>query len=67
MRLDAAQCIVLIGCVFMGIVTELKTYRIYKAVLLTMKVATRNLSGQLNFHRIIQQILDIGLLLHERV
>jgi hypothetical protein len=44
-----AQCKVLIGCMFMGIVTESETCHIYKAVLQTIKVATHDLSGELNF------------------
>jgi hypothetical protein len=44
-----AQCRVPIGCVFMGIVTESKTCRIYKAVLLTIKIAAHNLSGATQF------------------
>jgi hypothetical protein len=42
-----------------------KRYRIYKAVLQTIEVAARNHLGQ-PILSIIQQILDIGLLLHER-
>jgi hypothetical protein len=37
--------IVLVGCVFVEILTESKTYHIYKAVLLTIKVAFHNVSG----------------------
>jgi hypothetical protein len=35
--------------VFVRVITELKTCHIYEAVLWTIKVAARNLSGALNF------------------
>jgi hypothetical protein len=50
--------IVLVGCVFVEIVTESETCHIYKAVLLTIKVAVCNASGHKNtkaIHNIIQQ------------
>jgi hypothetical protein len=64
-RLDAALVRVLIGCMFVRVVTELETCYIYEAVLHTIKVAVRNLAGASNF---ISQYskLDVGLLLHER-
>jgi hypothetical protein len=34
-----------VGYVFVEIITESETYHIYKTVLLTIKVAARNLSG----------------------
>jgi hypothetical protein len=40
---------VLIGCVFVRVVTELKTYYIYEAVLQTIKVAADNLLEASNF------------------
>jgi hypothetical protein len=40
---------ILIRCVFVMVVTELKTCHIYEPVLLTIKVAVRNLSGASNF------------------
>jgi hypothetical protein len=40
---------VLIGCVFIRVVTELETYCIYEVVLRTIKVATRILSSASNF------------------
>jgi hypothetical protein len=49
MRPDTTIVRVLIGCVFVGVVTESKTYHIYEAVLKTIKAATRNLSGASNF------------------
>jgi hypothetical protein len=48
MRSDVALVRVLIGCVFVRIVTEPETYRIYEAVLWTIKAVTRTLSGALN-------------------
>jgi hypothetical protein len=48
-RLDAALVRVLIGCVFVRVVTELKICHIYEGVLRTIKVAARNLSGASNF------------------
>jgi hypothetical protein len=48
-RPDAALVRILIGCMFIGVVTELETYRVYEAVLQTIKVATRNLSKASNF------------------
>jgi hypothetical protein len=36
--------IVLVGCVFIEIITESETCYIYKTVLLTIKVAARNVS-----------------------
>jgi hypothetical protein len=36
---------ILIGCVFVRVVTELDIYHIYEAVLLTIKIVARNLSG----------------------
>jgi hypothetical protein len=62
--------IVSIGCMFVEIVTESKTYRIYKVVLLTIKVAACNASGASKFIGFPQHntaILDVGLLLYERV
>jgi hypothetical protein len=35
----------LVGCVFVEIVTESETSHVYKAVLVTIKVAARNVSG----------------------
>jgi hypothetical protein len=55
--------------VFIEIVIESGTYRIYKAVLLTIKVAARNASGASKFIGFPQHnttILGVGLLLHER-
>jgi hypothetical protein len=49
MRSDAASVRVLIGCVFVRVVTEPKTYRIYEVILQTIKAITRNLSGASNF------------------
>jgi hypothetical protein len=49
MRLDAALVRVLIGCVFVKVVTELKTCHIYEVVLRTIKIAARNLLGTSNF------------------
>jgi AAA15 family ATPase/GTPase len=51
------------------IVTELETCHIYKAVLLTIKVAARNASGVKQLIVFLQHntaILDVGLLLFER-
>jgi hypothetical protein len=36
---------ILVGYMFMEIVTESKTYHIYKSILLTIKVAVHNVSG----------------------
>jgi hypothetical protein len=47
--MDAALVGVLIGCVFIRVVTELETYHIYEVVLQIMKVAARNLSEASNF------------------
>jgi hypothetical protein len=44
---------------------NMKPCRIYKAVLETIKVVARNHRGQ-PILSIIEQILDVGLLLHER-
>jgi hypothetical protein len=55
--------------VFVEIVTESKTYHIYKAVLLTIKIAARNASGASKFICFPQHnttILNVWLLLHER-
>jgi hypothetical protein len=49
MRPDAALIRVPIGCVFVRVVTELKTYHIYEAVLRTIKVAAHNLAGPSKF------------------
>jgi hypothetical protein len=49
MRLDAALVRVLIGCVFVGVVTESKTCHIYEAILQTIKVAAQNPSEVSNF------------------
>jgi hypothetical protein len=49
MSLDAILIRVLIECVFIRVVTELKICHIYEAVLRTIKVAVYNLSGALNF------------------
>jgi hypothetical protein len=49
MRLDVALVRVMIGYVFVRVVTELETYHIYEVVLRAIKVATHNLSGALNF------------------
>jgi hypothetical protein len=38
----------MIGCVFVEIITESETCHVYKAVLLTIKVAARNSSGTNN-------------------
>jgi hypothetical protein len=38
-----------IGCVFVSVITESKIYRIYKAVLQTIKVVIHNLSETSNF------------------
>jgi hypothetical protein len=48
-RLDAALVRVLIGCVFVRVVTELKICHIYEGVLRTIKVAAHNLVGASNF------------------
>jgi hypothetical protein len=49
MRLDAALVRVLIGCVFVKFVTELKTCHIYEVVLWTIKIAAHNLLWTSNF------------------
>jgi hypothetical protein len=49
MRLDATQVRVLIGWVFVWVVTESKTYHIYEAVLQTIKVVAHNISRASNF------------------
>jgi hypothetical protein len=49
MRLDVVLVGFLIDCVFVRIITELKTCRIYDAVLGTIKVAPYNLSRASNF------------------
>jgi hypothetical protein len=51
----------------MRVVTESETCRIYKTVLQIIKVPAHNLFGEPKFSNIIQQILDVGLLLHEGV
>jgi hypothetical protein len=52
--LDTTLIRVSIGYAFIGIVTEFETCHIYKAVLQTIKVATRNSFGVTNFfHNII--------------
>jgi hypothetical protein len=43
MRSDTVLLRVMIRCVFIRIVTELKNYYIYKTVLQTIKLADRNL------------------------
>jgi hypothetical protein len=43
MRLDVNLVRVLIECVFVSVITELKTYHIYEVVLRTIKVTARNL------------------------
>jgi hypothetical protein len=48
-RPDTVLVRVIIGCVFIRVVTESKTCHIYEAVLQTIKAATRNLSETLNF------------------
>jgi hypothetical protein len=40
---------VLIGCVFVRVVIESETCRIYEVIFRTIKVVTRNLSEALNF------------------
>jgi hypothetical protein len=40
---------ILIECVFIGVVTKSETYRGYEAVLQTIKVVARNLSGASDF------------------
>jgi hypothetical protein len=55
--------------VFVEIVIESETYRIYKVVFLTIKVAARYTSGASKFIGFSQNntsILDVGLSLHER-
>jgi hypothetical protein len=47
--LNAVLLRVLISCVFVSVVTELKTCHIYKAVLRIIKIAVHNLSGASNF------------------
>jgi hypothetical protein len=54
MRPDATLVRILIGYMFVRIVTELKIYRIYEAVLRTIKIATHNLSVGIKFYSIIQ-------------
>jgi hypothetical protein len=49
MRLDVALVRVLIGCVFVRVVTELETCHICETVLWTIKVAVYNLSRASNF------------------
>jgi hypothetical protein len=49
MRLDALLVRVLIGCVFIRVVIEPETCRIYEVVLLAIKIATHNLSRASNF------------------
>jgi hypothetical protein len=49
MRLDATIISVLIGYVFVGIVTELENCRIYEVILLIIYVAISNLLGASNF------------------
>jgi hypothetical protein len=49
MRPGAALVRVPVGCMFMWVVSESETYRIYEAVLQTIKAVTRNLSGAANF------------------
>jgi hypothetical protein len=48
MWLGASQVRVLIECMLVGVVTESKTCHVYEAVLQTIKVAARNLSGASN-------------------
>jgi hypothetical protein len=48
-RSDAALVRVLIECVFVRVVTELKTCHIYETILWTIKVAARNLSWSSNY------------------
>jgi hypothetical protein len=55
--------------VFIDVVTESEIYYIYKSVLLTIKVAARNISGvnkfiDFSWHN--TTILDVGLLPNER-
>jgi hypothetical protein len=58
--------------VFTEIIAESETYHIYKAVLLTIKVAARNVSGAREKKELKSNpqhntaILDVGLLLFER-
>jgi hypothetical protein len=40
---------ILIGCVFVGVVTESETYGVYEMVFQTIKVSTHNLSRASNF------------------
>jgi hypothetical protein len=49
MRSDAVLVRVLIGCVFVRVITELKNYRIYESVIWTIKAVTHNLSEVSNF------------------
>jgi hypothetical protein len=57
---------VLIGYMFIKVVTESKTCRIYEAVLQIIKAVTRNLSvHEILYHNTAR--LDVGLLLFERV
>jgi hypothetical protein len=56
--------------VFIDVVTESEIYYIYKSVLLTIKVAARNVSGVNKFIDFLQHnttILDVILLTNERV
>jgi hypothetical protein len=48
-KLDAELVKVLIRCIFISIITELKTYRIYNMVIRSTKTVTRYLSGTSNF------------------
>jgi hypothetical protein len=63
---------VLVECVFVEIVTESETCHIYKVVLLTIKLAARNVSGDREKHTKTRKHksntakLDVGLLLLER-
>jgi hypothetical protein len=51
--LDAVRIIVSIGCMFMRIITELKTCHIYDVVLYTIKVSAHNLLEASKFIEII--------------
>jgi hypothetical protein len=59
MRLDLVQVRVLIGCIFVYIITESETCHVYEVVLQTIKVVARNLSRASKLlarnHIIIQQ------------
>jgi hypothetical protein len=48
-RAYAALVRVIIGCVFVRVVTESETCRIYEVILQTIKVVTCNLSETSNF------------------